>query len=155
MAQSQEAQLDPFFRREMGAEHYFDPNQVNEMLTASQAGTGAAQGAEQAALNRNAASTNNATALTKNLDEIARDRMKANAGAAEGIAAQDVLGAKQLNQAGAQGEAGLFQTDTDAALKAMGINTNDINTQLEAGKSGWLQNTLNTVKTLSGMGRPS
>jgi hypothetical protein len=36
--------------------------------------------------------------------------------------------------------AGLYNTDTDAMLKAMGIQTGDINAQTEAGKSGWFQN---------------
>ena len=56
------------------------------------------------------------------------------------VASADVMGAKQLNQAGAAGMAGLYNTDTDAMLKAMGIQTGDINAQTEAGKSGWFQN---------------
>lgn len=144
-----ESTLDPFYKHEMGAEHLFTPGQNDELLTAAGAGSGAVAGSEQAALNRNAATTNNQSALTKSLQDVARDRMKSAAGASEGIAAQDVMGAKQLNQAGAAGEAGLFNTDTDAALKAMGINTNDINTQLEAGKSGWLQNMNSTISALT------
>jgi hypothetical protein len=148
-AAGEEATLNPFFKQEMGAQHLFTPGQTNELLTAAGAGTGAVTGEEQAALNRNAATTNNATALTKGLQEAARDKMKAAAGTSEGIAAQDVLGAKQLNQQGAAGEQGLFGTNTDAQLKAMGLQTNDINTQLEAGKSGWLQNMNATITALT------
>lgn len=148
-AQAKEVALDPFYRREMGAEHLFTPGQNDELLTAANAGSGAVAGSESAALNRNAAATNNQTALTKSLQDAARDRMKSAAGASENIAAQDVMGAKNLNQAGAAGEAGLFNTDTDAALKAMGIRTNDINTQIEAGKSGWLQNMNATIGALT------
>ena len=133
----------------MGAEHLFTPGQTNELLTAAGAGAGGVAGEEQSALNRNAATTNNATALTKSLQDAARDKMKNAAGTSENIAAQDVMGAKQLNQQGAAGESGLFNTDTDAALKAMGIQTNDINTQIEAGKSGWLQNMNSTIQALT------
>lgn len=153
-AGTEHSTLDPFFRHEMGAEHLFTPGQNDELLTAAGAGSGAVAGSEAAALNRNAAATNNQTALTKSLGDAARDRMKSAAGASEGIAAQDVLGAKQLNQEGAAGESGLFNTDTDAALKAMGLQTNDINTQLEAGKSGWLQNMNATLSTLGNLAKP-
>lgn len=148
-AQSKELTLDPIFRREATAEHLFTPGQTDELLTAAGAGGGAVAGSEAAALNRNSAATNNQTALTKSLQDAARDRMKSAAGASENIAAQDVMGAKQLNQQGLAGEAGLFNTDTDAALKAMGIRTNDINTQIEAGKSGWLQNMNATIGALT------
>lgn len=150
-AEGQAAQsfINPIFQHEATAEHLFTPGQENELLTAANAGSGAVSGAEKAALQREAASTNNATALTKNLQTAALDRMKSAAGASEGVAAQDVMGAKQLNQQGLAGEAGLFNTDTDAALKAMGIQTNDINTGIEAGKSGWLQNMNATISALT------
>jgi hypothetical protein len=141
--------LNPFFKQEMGAEHLFTPGQTDELLTAAGAGAGGVAGEEQAALNRNAATTHNATALTKSLQEAARDKMKNAAGTSENIAAQDVMGAKQLNQEGAAGEQSLFGTNTDAALKAMGLQTNDINTEIEAGKSGWLQNMNATITALT------
>jgi len=148
-AGTEHSTLDPFFRREMSAEHLFTPGQTDELLTAAGAGGGAVAGSEAAALNRNAAATNNPSALTKSLQDVARDRMKSAAGSSEAIAGQDVLGAKQLNQQGAAGEAGLFSTDTDAALKAMGLQNNAINTQIEAGKSGWLQNMNATISALT------
>lgn len=150
MAQNTESTLNPFFQREMGAQHLFTPGQSDELLTAAGANTGAVAGAEQGALERNAASTNNPTALTKNLQELARQRMKGNAGAAETVAGQDVMGAKQLNQEGAAGEGHLFDVNTDANLKAMGLENQALNTELEAGKSGWLQNMNAVISTLTG-----
>lgn len=149
LASGEQSTLNPFYKQEMGAQHLFTPGQTDELLTAAGAGAGGVAGEEQAALERNAATTNNATGLTKGLQEAARDKMKAAAGTSENIAAQDVMGAKQLNQQGAAGEAGLFNTNTDAALKAMGLQTNDINTQIEAGKSGWLQNMNATISALA------
>jgi hypothetical protein len=70
-------------------------------------------------MNANAARTGNATTLTKSLDEMARDRAKSAAGASEGIAGQDVMAAKQLNQQGAAGMQGLYGTNVSGQLGAM------------------------------------
>src|ERR1039458_7757228 len=93
-ATNEGATLNPFYGQEMRAEHLFDPTQTNELLTNAESGAGAATGAEQSALINNATRTGNATGVTKSLDEMARDKSKAAAGASEGIAAQDVMGAK-------------------------------------------------------------
>ena len=114
------AALTPFYQREMQAEHEFDPTQMGEMLTAAEAPIGAVAGNEEAQMQGEAARTHNATGLTKSLDEAARNRMKANAGASEGISAQDVLGAQQLRQQGAAGMMGLHGEDINAQLGAMG-----------------------------------
>jgi hypothetical protein len=67
------------------------------------------------------------------------------------VASADVMGAKQLNQAGAAGMAGLYNTDTDAMLKAMGIQTDDIKAQTEAGQSGWFQNLTGGLNSLANL----
>lgn len=139
--------LTPFYQREMSAEHAFDPTQINELLTSAGASTGATTGAMQSSLERQAATTGNPAAATKSLQELARDRMKANAGTSEGVAAQDVLGAQQLRQEGAAGEAGLYGEDLKGQLSAMGQQSQDINAATEASKTGWLQNAEGLVKT--------
>lgn len=140
-------QVQPFYAREMHAEHAFDPTQLNEMLTAAGAGTGAATGAADAALQRQAASTGNAAGATKSLQELARDRMKAGAGVSEGIAGQDVAGAQQLRQEGAGGMQGLYGENLKGQLSAMGQEAGDINAATEASKTGWLQNAEGVAKT--------
>src|ERR1035437_9019115 len=77
VAGSERSNLDPIYRREETAQHAYDPSQINELLTAAEAGTGAAQGAAQTGLERQAATTGNASAATKGLQELARDKMKA------------------------------------------------------------------------------
>lgn len=148
-AQGEQAALTPFFQREMTAEHGFDPTQTGELLTAAGAGIGGAAGAEEGRAAEEQAKTRNASGFTKSLDELARDRMKASAGASEGIAAEDVMGAKKLNEEGAAGLSGLYGTNTGAMLKAMGQQNEDINTQVAAGKSGWLQNMDQTIASLT------
>jgi hypothetical protein len=62
-----------------------------------------------------------------------------------GVGAQDVMGAKQLNQQGAQGMAGLYNTDTSAMLGAMGQEAPDINAEMNAQTHGWVQDLSNGV----------
>ena len=120
------AALNPFFTQEMKAQHGLTPGQQNEMLTASEAGAGGALGGLGAGIQNNAARTGNATGVGKTLDEMARDRSKAAAGASEGIAAQDVMGAKQMNQQGAAGMQGLYGTNVSGQLNAMKQQGQDI-----------------------------
>ena len=125
-AGSEGALLNPFLTQEMRATHGLTPGQQNEMLTAAEAGSGGALGGLGAGIQNNAARTNNSTGVGKTLDEMARDRSKAAAGASEGIAAQDVLGAQKLNQEGAAGMQGLYGTNTGAQLSAMKQQGSDI-----------------------------
>ena len=141
------AELNPFYSREMTAQHAFDPTQINELLTSAGAGTGATTGAMQSALERQNATTGNAAGATKSLQELARDRMKSNAATSEGVAAQDVLGAQQLRQEGAAGESGLYGENIKGQLAAMGQQSQDINAATEASKTGWLQNAEGLVNT--------
>ena len=132
------AQLNPFFSQEMRATHAFDPNQTNELLTAAEAGSGGTFGGAEGMLKANAARTGNSTGVAKSLDEMARDKAKADAAASEGIAAQDVMGAKQLNQQGAAGLQGLYGTNVGAQLGAMKQSDEALKTQMQAQGPNWL-----------------
>jgi hypothetical protein len=134
----------------MRAQHGFTPGQTNEMQTAGEAGAGGAIGGASGQLADQAARTRNASGFAKNLDEMARDRSKAAAGTSEGIAAEDVMGAKKLNQEGAAGLGEMYGTDVNAQLKSMGQQNEDINTAIQAGKSGWLQNMTGVLGALGG-----
>jgi hypothetical protein len=140
-ASGEGAQLNPFFSQEMRAQHSLTPGQSNEMLTAAESGAGGAFGGAEGEINRNAARTGNATSVTKSLDEMARDKAKSAAGASEGIAAQDVAGAKQENQEGAAGMRGLYGTNVGAQLNAMGQSTANLK-ELQAAQTQaptWMQ----------------
>ncbi len=153
-ATAEGAQLNPFFNQELKATHGYTPGQENELLTAANAGAGAATGAEESALKNNAVRTGNATGVGKSLDEMARDRAKAAAGASEGIAAQDVMTAKSENQAGASGMQGLYGTNVNAQLGAMKQASTDL-TGLEAAQTQaptWLTGLTNVTKGVSDVG---
>lgn len=151
-ADTEHGQLAPFYSNEMNAEHLFDPNQTAQLLTAEAAPLGSVLGDTQHAAELQGARTRNASGFTKTLQQAQRDKDKAMAGASEGIAAQDILGAKQLNQEGAAGTEDLFKTDQQKQLASMGIETGDINSQVQAGKSGWLQNLNDTIKAVGSLG---
>ena len=133
------AALTPFFTQEMNAQHSLTPGQENEMLTAAGQGAGGAFGGAEGQINRNAARTGNATGVTKSLDEMARDKAKSAAGTSEGVAAQDVMGAQQLRQQGAQGLQGLYGTDVNAQLNAMKQSSDDINLENQVKGQSWVQ----------------
>lgn len=138
-ARQEGATLNPFYAQEMKAKHLYDPTQVNELLTAADAGAGGAFGGAEGEMKAEAARTGNATTLTKSLDEMARNRAKAAAGASEGIAAQDVMGAKQLNQEGAAGMQGLYGTNVGGQLGAMKTGLEAVQGEMQANK-GWFNN---------------
>lgn len=147
-ATSERAALTPFYRSEMSAQHGFNPGQTQELLNYAGAGTGGSGATATGEANSEAARTRNTSGFSSALDQNARDRAKEMATVNAGVGAQDVMGAKALNQEGAQGMSGLYDTDTGAMLKSMGIQTGDINAQTEAGKSGWFQNTVAMINAL-------
>lgn len=151
-ADTEHGELAPFYGKEMTAEHLFDPSQTSELLTAGMAPAGSELGNVQHEAELQGARTRNASGFTKSLQQAARDKMKANAGLSEGIAAQDILGAKQLQQEGAAGMSNLFKTDQQRQLESLGLEGKAIEGQVEAGKSGWLQNLNETLKTIQGVG---
>jgi hypothetical protein len=132
-------QVQPVLQQEMHAEHAYDPTQIDEMLTAAGASTGAATGAADAQMQRQAATTGNAAGTAKSEQELARDRMKTNASVSEGVASQDVQGALALRQAGIAGEQGLYGENLKGQLAAMGQQSADINAATQASQTGWLQ----------------
>jgi hypothetical protein len=146
--------VQPFYQGEMQTEHAYDPTQINEMLTAAGAGTGAAEGAAQGQLERQAASSGNPEGLVKSEQQMARDRMKTGAGVSEGVAANDVEGALKLRQEGAAGMSGLYGENLKGQLDAMGQVSGDINAATNASKSGWLQNAEGIAKTAAGIAAP-
>jgi hypothetical protein len=139
----------------MNATHAFDPSQTNELLNyaegpaAGSAATTAGKAASEAARTRNTSGFSSA------LDQAARNRNQAVGTASEGIGAEDIMGAKQLNQEGAAGMSGLYGVDTNAMLKAMGQQNEDIDTGIKAGQSGWFQNMTGLLNALKGAGGSS
>src|ERR1039458_8291620 len=144
-------QVQPFYARNLHAEHEFDPTQMNEMLTAAGLGSGAQSGQLESAMERQGAVTGNAAGQTKGLQEGFRDRLKSQDAFSQNVASQDVLGAKQLQQEGAAGMSGLYGENLKGQLDAMGQVSGDINAATQANQTGWLQQAEGIAKTGAGI----
>jgi len=154
-AASERAMLLPFYRQEMNAQHLYNPEQTNELLNYAGSATGGSGATAMGQAASEAARTRNTSGFTSVLDKNARDRAAEMSKANLGIGAQDIMGAKELNREGAAGMMGLEGLDTRSMLEAMGQRANDINAYVNAGKSGWFQNMLDTIQTLTGAGNAS
>lgn len=146
------AALTPFYKREMEAQHAFTPGQLTELQSAAAAplAGSAATTAGQAA--SEAARTRNTSGFSAGLDQAARERNQALSQANLGIGAQDIMGAQEMRQQGAQGMQGLYGTDVGAQLGAMGRRNEAIQGQVEAGKSGWFQSLMQGLQAAGQLG---
>lgn len=123
------------------------------MIGAQQQVAGAETGnAEQQARLR-AARTGNAAGLAA--EDVAA---AGNATQAQGQAVQDILNQNAAlkeaqRQAGAGALQGMYGTDVGAQLGAMGQTADDVNAGVNAGNSGWFQNTLGLINALKPGGR--
>ncbi len=145
-ATSEHSALSPFYRQEMGAQHLFNPGQTQELLNYAGSATGGTGASAMGEAQSEAARTRNTSGFSSALDQNARDRARQMATSNAGIGEADVMGAKQLNQEGAKGLNGLYDTDTSAMLQSMGQIPGDINANNAAKSTGWLQNLQTALK---------
>ena len=146
--------LTPFLTNEMLHPQGLGQEGIGAETGAALGGAGgAASGLVGGALQR-AAASRNAGGSDAALDSIARERMKAAGTASEGIQAQNQNLMEQQRQSGAAGLGKMYGIDTSGMLESQGQEANDINAQAGAGQSGWLQNTLNIIKTITGAANP-
>lgn len=154
-AQGIGSNLTPFLTQEMEHPQGYSQQDTSAMLSSGLGGAGGADAGIAGMANKEAATTRNAGGFQAALDDAARDRTKAAAGASEGIAAQNA-GLKQTQQQeGAEGLQKMYGTDTSGMLDAMGQQAPDINAETNAGSQGWLQNTVGVLKALQGAGGKS
>lgn len=144
--------LVPQLQAEATGDIGYTPQQQNNMLVAGEQGAGGANAGVVGRAGLLAGRTRNSAATSGILDEAARDKTRQMSTNALDVANRSADLA-QKKQAGAQSElSGLYGTDVSAQLRAMGLMPEDVNAASEAGKSGWLQNTLGTIATIGGLG---
>jgi len=141
--------LIPGLEREAQNPQGFTPVQKNNMLVASQEGVGGANSGITGQANLAAARTRNAGGFARALDEAARQKGRQLSSNALGVQNEDARVALQRQQDAQHQLAGLYGTNTSDQLKAMGLSDEDLRTALEAGKSGWQQNAMNWITTLT------
>lgn len=153
-AQGIGANLTPFLTNELEHPQGYSQGDTSAMLSAGLGGAGGAnsglvgQAAQRAAVSRNGGAFQSA------LDDAARQRSKAAAVTSEGIASRNADLKQTQQQDAAAGLSKMYGTDTSGMLDATGQIQGDVNAQVNANKTGWLQNTLDIMKTINGMAKP-
>lgn len=126
--------------------------QNNETVAGEQAAGGANAGvAGQAGLAANR--TRNTGALSSVLDAASRNKTAQNSNVALDVARQNTGVQLGQQQSALQQLGNLYGTNVGAQLGAQRNQTEDINAAVNAGNSGWLQNTEGVLNTVSNMGK--
>ena len=142
--------INPVMKNAINNPTGYNAQQENKMLTSAEAGAGGATAGLSGAAGLAANRTRNSGSLTGINDSLARARAGSAAKASEGIAAKSAdLGEanKQRAIAGLSGERG---ADISAQLHSQGQATDALNSEVNAGKSGWFQNMTDFMKAASG-----
>lgn len=144
--------LIPGLEREAQNPTGYTPTDLNSMQVASQSGAGGANSGIVGEANLRGARTRNAGGYTAALDEAARQKQKALSTGNLDVAAKNA-GLKQQQQQFAQKSLeGLYGTNTDAMLKAMGLVPQDINAAANADKTGWVQDLSQIMTAVGSLG---
>lgn len=151
-AQGISSNLTPFLTAEMEHPEGYSQQDQSAMLSAGLGGAGGGASALTGMANQRAATTGNAGGYTAALDEAARQRAKGGALGAEQMAAKNAGVKQEQQQAGAKGLEGLYGEDTSGMLNAMNQQHEDINSEVNADKQGWLQNAEGIMSTISQSG---
>ena len=134
--------LTPFLTEEMLHPQGYGQQGLSSMTAAAEGGAGGATSGLTGQAMQRAAASHNAGGYQAALDAAARERTKASAGASEGIAASNAGLQQEQMQEGAKGLQGLYNTDTSGMLNAMNQEHGDIDSEMNAIKTGpqWLSN---------------
>jgi hypothetical protein len=146
------ANLTPFLTQEMLHPQGIGQQGIGAEEAAALGGAGGAGSALTGEAMQRAAVSRNAGGYQAALADAARSRDMAGAGASEKIAAGNEQAKLGQQQQGAEGLGGLYKTDTSGMLSAMNQVPEDVNAEVNANKTGWLQNTLGILSAINGSG---
>lgn len=145
--------LIPGLEREATSPWGYTPLQKSRMLTAGAEAVGGVNSGLTGAANLTALRTRTPGGFSAALAEAARQKGRQLSTNALNVENEDARLANE-RQRQAQSQLGsLYGLDRNAQLRAMGLANEDLNTALQAGKSGWFQNLmqgLGTVGSLAG-----
>lgn len=139
-AQGIGANVTPFLTAEMLHPQGLGQEGIGAETAAAMGGAGGAASGFTGQAAQRAAASHNSGGFQAALDEAARQRTKAAAGASENIQAQNENLKQQQAQQGASGLEKMYGVDTSGQLNAMNQEHQDINSEVNASNSGWLQN---------------
>jgi len=151
-AQNVNSTLLPALKNDVNNPQGFTPEQLNDMIVSGEQGAGGAASGIAGQAGLNAMRTRNSAALPGVLDQAARQKMQQSSQNNLNVQNESARLAQQKRSAALGGLENQYGTDVGAQLKAMGIQDQDLNTAIQAGNSGWLQNTMGVAGQLSNMG---
>lgn len=144
------SRLVPFLSRQMTNPAGMSQQDIGAQLAAGLASSGGATAGLAGAASHRASTARNPMGFSAALDAAARDRGKADSSTALGIAARNAnLKAEQQEQA-ARGLGQLYGMNMTGENEAARNQIGDINSEVNAGKSGWLQNGMGILEALKG-----
>ena len=139
----------PGLIRDVNNPQGFTPQQQNNMLVKQQEAVGGGNAAITGEGRLAALRSRTAGGIAPALAEAARSKGRTLATGALDVANRNAE-LQQAKQAQARQQLlGLYGTDTSNMFRGMGLQAEDLQNQLAAGKQGWLQNSLDTINTLS------
>lgn len=151
--------LEPEFQAEISNPTGYGPSGLAAMNTAAQQSTGGSVAGAVGQGNLTAARTRNAGGFKTALDESAREGMRRNSQLATEITGQNEKLKQEQSSEGLRGLSGLYGQNMSEILGALGAENNALgqetganNSYVNAGNSGWLQNTMGVLNTLGNLG---
>jgi hypothetical protein len=130
----------------------YDPTTLNNMLVSQQEAVGGGNAAIGGEGRLSALRTRSAGGLAPVLAEAARSKGRTLASGAQAVQNESARLAQEKQQQALSRLQGLYGTDTSNQLRAMGLQAEDLQDQLAAGKQGWLQNTEGILGTIGNLG---
>ena len=142
------ANLIPYETQQMLHPTGFSQRDIGARLTSAMAGTGGATAGLTGAAGKMGTTTRNPMGFSSALDSVARSRAKGVAGESADTAAENAKVKLGQQSDAAKGLSGLYGTNLEAQSKFDTNQTDDINSAVKAGDSGWLQNMNQTIAAL-------
>jgi len=137
--------LTPILTRQAQNPSGFSPNDVNNMEVSAAEGAGGAanSAANKAGLLANR--THNVGALSAVQDSAARAKIGTMANTNRGVQNENAELKQQQQQSALKQLGGLYGTDVGAQMGNAGQISRDVDAGVQAGNSGWLQNTMGVI----------
>jgi len=146
------ASIIPGLERQATNPTGFDPTTQNRMLVASQEGAGGANAAVTGEGRLAAMRSRTAGGYAPALAEAARAKGRTLATGALDVQLENAKLAEQKRREAQQQLGGMYAGLNADQLKAMGLSDEALNTELQAGRQGWLQSTEGLLGTIGGLG---
>jgi hypothetical protein len=142
----------PGLLRDVNNPQGFTPQQQNNMLVKQQEGVGGGNAAITGEGRLAALRSRTAGGIAPALAEAARSKGRTLATGALDVANRNAELQQQQKEQARQQLLGLYGTDTSGMWKGLGLQAEDLQNQLAAGRQGWGQNLEGALGTISGMG---